>query len=270
MVDKIVRQSVLCFIIFITGSFSGSFVLAMEFEAITRPSEDIMLSFVRGGRVKDVNIREGDKVAKDQRLSSLENEVELLQLKQLESEAKNTAKIELVKIEITQKEKDLEKLEWAISKGAVTHWELDHTKLELKTARISLRQARVENEMTKLRRDEMKAQLGLLTIHSPITGQIEKVQIEPGESSQPLTPVIRVVKVDPLLIDVHVPLSTAHYLEIGHEVVVRTILDNVFEAKAVIKHIALVADAASMTIRVQLELPNPEQLPAGERVRVLF
>lgn len=259
-------------VVILTFFYASFPVLAqsIEIEAITKPSGDVMLSFVRGGKVKEVHVNEGDIVKKGQLLATLENEVELLQLKQLETEASNTARIESIKIEITQKEHDAKKLEWGKTKGAVTNWEIDHTRLDLQTAQISLRQARIEHTMNKIRRDEMQAQLELLTIASPIEGQVERIQVTPGESPQPLTPIIRVVKIDPLFIDVHVPFSDARDLSVGQTVTITKTLKRELLLEATIKHIAAVADAASMTLRVQLELPNPLQNPAGERVRVQF
>lgn len=246
---------------------------ALEIEAITKPSADIMLSFVRGGRVAEVSVKEGDLVEEGQILTKQEDQVELLQLQQMEAQAKNTARIESVRVELVQKEQDFEKLKWAQSQGAVTNWELDHAELDLRTAKISLRQARLELKQVKLRRDELKAQLRLLSIFSPINGQVEKIQIEPGESPQPLTPVIRVVKIDPLLIDVHVPYSQAQELA-GQQMVSVVGPDRELGEKplgrATIKYIAAVADAASNTLRLQLELPNPERQPAGKRVLVRF
>ncbi len=245
----------------------------LDIEAITKPSADIMLSFVRGGRVAKITVQEGDLVETGQLLARQEDEVELLQLKQMEELAKNTVKIESVKVDIAQKVQDVGKLKWAQSEGAVTKWELDHAQLDLQTTRIALRQARFEQQQAKLRRDELKAQLSLLSIHSPIDGQVEKIQIEPGESPQPLTPVIRVIKIDPLFIDVHVPFSQVR--EITKQQVV-SIVNSGKEGgtkqpeQATIKNIAAVADAASNTLRIRLELPNPLRRPAGERVLVKF
>jgi RND family efflux transporter MFP subunit len=270
MINLIFKKGMLPAILIFSCLFLPGRSPAMEIEAITKPSSDVMLSFVRGGRVKEVHVSEGDIVQEGQLLATLENEVELLQLKQLEVQAGNTSRMDSVKLEITQKEKDAEKLEWAKTRGAVTNWEVDHNKIDLQTAKISLRQARIEHSMTKIHRDEMQAQLELLSIHSPINGRVERVQIEPGESPQPLTPVIRVVRINPLLIDVHVPLNEAHKLSLEQPVSVKTTYEMEEVVEATIKHIAAVADAASMTLRIQLELANPTQRPAGERVQVQF
>lgn len=242
----------------------------VQVEAITKPSSDVLLSFVYGGRVKAVEVREGDVVEQNQLLATQENEVQQLQLKQLALQAGSTARIDALETEIRQKEQDAQKLQWAKGRGAVTSWELDHAQLDLETSRIALVQIRLEHQLAQLKRDELQEQLELFNIRSPVVGQVEKVDIEPGESPQPLTPVIRVVRIDPLLVDVHVPFEKAAAFSLGQNVAVHTIEGNAGAVVAKIVHIAAVADAASMTLRIKLELPNPLHRPAGERVRVQF
>lgn len=258
----------MCLVILLFAHPSRSEVFRIE--AITKPSSDTELSFVYGGRVKEVLIREGEIVGQNQLLASLENDVQLLQLQQLELQAGSTARIDAIQTEIRQKEQDASKLQWAKRQGAVTNWELEHAQLDLQTARISLEEARLEHRTAQLKRDELEAQLELLNIRSPVNGRVESVEIEPGESPQPLNPVIRVVQTDPLQADVHVPLARAGNLALGQTVEVRSLEGQERRAEAKIVHIAAVADAASMTLRVKLELPNPEHRPAGERVQVQF
>jgi len=248
--------------------FAANASLAIDIEAITKPSSDVMLSFMRGGNVQYVLVNEGDLVEQDQLLATLEDKIEILQLQQLETRAEDTTRIQSVKIEIDQKKTDLTKLEWANTKGAVTEWELAHARLALETANIALKQVRLERHMAQLQRDEMKAKIELLSMRSPISGQIEKVLIEPGEASQPMTPVIRVVRIDPLKIDVHVPMAVAQELSVKQVVLVKNENEVEGSIEATIKHISAVADAASSTIRVELEVPNPKLKPAGQRVIV--
>lgn len=254
--------------------FSSAFSLAFEVEAITKPSADISLSFVRGGNVAEVLAKVGDMVEVGEVMARQEDEVEKLQLLQWEEKAKNRTKIEAVKAELAQKRKDLEKYSWAQIEGAVTDWEIDHAKLEILTAKITLRQAELDYKQAKLQRDELRAQIKLLTIKSPISGLVEEVLIEKGESAQPLNPVLRVVKINPLWIDVPLPISYGVHVKNGQEVTVRLSEDKSVLAMAddgaKVINISAVADAASDTLRVRVECPNLQARPAGERVTVTF
>jgi multidrug efflux pump subunit AcrA (membrane-fusion protein) len=106
---------------------------------------------------------------------------------------------------------------------------------------------------------------------SPIAGRVEKVAVETGEAIERLGPVIQLVNVDPLRIDVPVPLAEAERLKTGQQVSV-SFPDNPADASAngQITHISSVADAASDTLRVRIEVSNPLGRPAGERITVGF
>ena len=268
---KNVVSCVFCIIfLFLFTSFS----LALEVEAITKPSADVLLSFVRGGNIAQVLVKEGDIVDAGEVMARQVDEVEKLQLLQWEEKAENMTGIEAVEAELAQKRQDLEKLTWAQKEGAVTDWEVDHAKLEILTSEITLRQAEFDLKQAKLQRDELRAQLKLLTINSPISGRVEEVLIEQGESAQPLNPVIRVVKINPLWIDVPVPISYAVTLVKGQTAAVRLSEghDNMDLANADVKiiNVSAVADAASDTLRVRIELSNLKNRPAGERVTLIF
>lgn len=247
---------------------------AFEIEAITRPSADIMLSFYRGGRVSGVFVKEGDAVEKGKLLSAQEDDAERIQFEQLKAQAEDTSRIEAFEVELAQKKEDCKKLEWARNEGAATDWEIDHARLAARTAELSLKQALFERELARLRADELESELERLRLYTPISGQVEEVTIEVGESPQPLTPVIRVVKIDPLLIDIPVPLDEALKLKRKQEVAIRVPdykdLQKEKMEKGRIVNISGVADAASDTLRIRIEAQNPSLRPAGERVLVVF
>ena len=106
---------------------------------------------------------------------------------------------------------------------------------------------------------------------APIAGLVEDVSIEVGESIGTLGPVIRLVQNDPLRIDVPVPMAQAGELAVGQDVWVNFPGTNaVASPNGRIINISAVADAASDTRRVRIEVPNPLRRPAGERVAVSF
>jgi Cu(I)/Ag(I) efflux system membrane fusion protein len=79
-----------------------------------------------------------------------------------------------------------------------------------------------------------------------------------------------VVKTDPLWIDVPVPLDKANTLRNGKTVRVRFPEPNSESLEGRIIYIAAVADAASGTLRVRIEVPNKSNRPAGEHIEVIF
>jgi len=91
--------------------------------------------------------------------------------------------------------------------------------------------------------------------------------------------VVRLVQIDPLWIDVPVPIEKAKRLKPGDVVPVAFLRaegpagkeafveDERAEGKVIF--VAAVSDAAAAALTVRVEVPNPKGRPAGEPVRVL-
>jgi len=246
----------------------------MEIEAVTKPSADIELSFVRGGKVAEVLVKEGDVVKEGQLLASQDDKVEQIQLLQLKAKAVNRTRIEAAAAELLQKEEDLKKIEGAKKKGAATDWEVEHARLNVRIARLSLQLAKFEHEQDGKKYEEFKADIERMRLTSPINGLVEEVVIEPGESAQPMKAALRVVKIDPLWIDAIAPLSLAKDLKPGEAAFVifpdhgAQGVGKKIEGR--INFVSAVSKAASDTLRVRVEMANPQRRPAGERVDVSF
>ena len=239
-------------------------------KAFTRPSGDPMLSFVRAGRVDEVLVKEGDQVQAGQLLVRLDYSAEQMQLAQLEAQAKDTSKIDISDRDLQQKEVDLEKIEQAKGRGSATDWQVRKAQLDVDIARFSKFQAEFEHEQDGRAYKQAQLQLERMKISSPITGVVEEILVQQGESVNELEDVIRVVKIDPLEIDVAVPLHEAVGLKTGRRTMVEFRGAKPESVEGKITHVAAVADAASKTRGVTVRVANPKGRPAGEWVRVSF
>ena len=244
---------------------------AEALQGITAPNADITLSFVVAGRVSDVRVEPGATVEKDQLLVYLYDEPERIQSQQLKMLSQDRTKINAAKAELAQKQVDLKKLEQAQLKGAASVWEVEHLYLNVRIAELSLQSAILEQRQYQQRYEHALSQLARMRLAAPIAGLVEEVNVEEGESIGTLGPVIRIVQNDPLWIDVPVPITQALDLKVGQDAWV-TFPGATAEASpnGRIINISAVADAASETLRIRIELPNPQKRPAGERVAVAF
>ena len=137
-------------------------------------------------------------------------------------------------------------------------------------AELSLQLAKFDREQAKRKYTEAKIQLEKMSLKSPIDGRIETIHVETGESVNVLADVVRVVQIDPLWIDVPVPLAMA--MVMGRRKTVKVEFPNPgkMSIEGNIIYVAAVADAASSTLRVRIEVPNKSNRPAGEHVEVDF
>ncbi len=240
-------------------------------QGITAPKADIMLSFVVPGRISAVLVEEGSAVEKGQALVRLYDEPERIQCEQLKMLSEDQTKILAAEAELAQKKVDLKKVEMARAKGAASDWEVEHLVLNVRIAELALKSARIEQAQYVRRYRHARSQLAQMHLRAPVAGLVEEVSVEAGESIGTLGSVVRLVQNDPLWIDVPVPLGQAVELENGQDIWV-TFPGEAAAAtpNARIINIATVADAASDTLRVRIEVPNPSKRPAGERVAVAF
>jgi len=249
---------------------SGAAVPDISIAAITIPSADVTLSFVQPGRIAKIHFKEGYAVETGDALVQLDDADDQVRLAQLKADSENLTNIQAAEASLEQKRVDLKKLEIAAERNAATELEVQHAKLDVKIAELSLKLAIFEHEQAIRKYDEAKIQVSNMSLRSPIDGSIEKIDVETGESVNALESVARVVRIDPLWIDVPVPVANTVKLRLGDSAKILFPAPDRNSLSGTIIFKGAVADAASGTLRVRVELPNKSNRPAGEHVRVSF
>lgn len=245
---------------------------AESYEAISRPSQDVTLSFVRPGRIEKVLVKEGDLVRPGQPLVQLDDAAERLQLAQLKAQAEDTTHVRAAEAQLAQARVDLKKAEWAFEHKAATKLEVEHAVLEVTIKQLSLELANFNHAQDKRKYAEATIHVKRMRLLSPISGRVEKILVRPGECADALEDVIRLVKIDPLWVEAPVPVAQVKALAVGDQAEVAFPGDGGGEADrtgtGTIIYIAAVADAGTRMVR--LEVPNKAAPQAGEFVRVTF
>lgn len=262
--------------IFMVAVFSVQAICAEEaventrkgIDGVTRPVSDVELSFVQPGKIKYIFVNEGDLVEAGKVLMQQEDEIELIQLNILKGRSGNDLPIRLAKLEYQQKMKDLESIKAAREKGAITQWEVEHAELDVDTALLKVKIREFERDQDKLKLDSISESIKRLSIVSPLDGTVEEIRIEIGETIQALSPVIRIVKKNPLLIDLATPVDLVKKIDVGQPAIVT--FDDGEEQRGEVIAISSVADAAATTLEVSIQVENPGERPAGERITVRF
>ncbi len=269
---KISHNQLVGFLALVTVAVSSALCPAQGVEAVTRPNHDVTLAFIRAGLVKEVQVKEGDIVKSGQTVIQLDDAAEQEQLAQLKDQAEDKIRIKAAEAQLLQKQVDLDKFKDAYKKRVATKMELEHARLDVIIAELSLALAKFEAAQYDRQYKEALLRVERMKLTSPIAGKVERVLIEVGESVDELQQIMRIVAVDPLRIDVPVPLSKARSLKVNQAAVVEFPVDrgNTEIGRGKIVSIASEADAASNTLRVRVEVANPTSRPAGEHVKVTF
>lgn len=119
---------------------------------------------------------------------------------------------------------------------------------ELEAARAHLRAVEMDIDNTRLR--------------APIAGVVNRLIVDQGSFVAPGGEVLQIVRNDPLLAVVRVPQAEIGGVRPGMAAAVRFIGGQ--ETEGHVSFVAPLADAATRTFRVEVEIPNPgSRIPAG-------
>ena len=234
-------------------------------EAITRPSADVTSSYVRPGKIAKVLVKWSQAVKVGDPLVKQDDSAEWVRVKLLEAQSLDDTRIKAAEAQHAQKKVELERLK----KAERPPLEIDRAELDVTIAQLSVNLAKLEHDQDKRRHNEAKFGWERMTLKSSINGTVQRIFVEEGESVDTLQPVIRVLQIDPLWIDVPAPREQATALKMGQKATVHFGKDGP-TAAGKITHIASEADAASNTLTIRVEAPNPAARQAGEHVTVTF
>lgn len=246
-------------------------VEANEVEGITRPSSDVVISFVRPGVVKKVLVKQGQSLKKGQLLLQLKAELEENKVEQLKAAVKNPTKEEAEASNLAMRKQDLADVKKAYTEGAGTQQEVNHAEEEVRKSEFTIKQMAFEKSQMKMQLAEAKILVQQTKLYSPIDGFVERIFVEEGEGIERLKEVLTLVKIDPLWIDVPVPLKDAYLLKKGTKLKVHFPAPGNMAKESLMGEViyrAAIADAGSETLIFRIEVRNPNNRVAGERVRV--
>jgi len=211
-------------------------------------------------------LEENDMVTRQARAVDLDEAAQLVE--QLERDLARAraggASLETLRAEVEQ-------LRRALAADAPSDADVSHGLASVRT-RLSDLGDELETDALLARLEMREAQevLKLRTIRSPIAGIVADVRVDPGERVGE-GEMLRIAQVDPLQVEVVVPVSLYGSVQVGGLGIVlpEPPFDEDREARVTV--VDRVIDAASGTFGVRLELPNPERkIPAGLKCSVIF
>lgn len=245
----------------------------VEFEScpgITTPLRDLQLAFGVSGRLKSVVVRRGDRVNSDQTMAQLDDEDLAATVQVLEVRAAGTHEIEAAEAAFRSASDTLARVQEAFAQQAAKQREVDEAVARADQALADLNLSRQRKREAELELQAARARHAKTMMKATFAGVVEEVRIEAGGAVDELAPVIRLVDDTAFRIDVAVPTELTLPLAVGETLVVRfrtTVPGG--DTYATIRSLAHVADAASRTRIVRLEMANDRHLPAGLPVEVL-
>lgn len=229
-----------CFALWAVPAFSAK---VPPMACLLEPNELVEFSSEIPGILEEVNVKRGDWVTAGQVLARLKSGVA-------------EANVALAQARVEFGKRKAQRNEELYLKDLISIHEKDEISTEIQLAQLQLAEA---EELLKLR-----------TIRSTVDGVVVERKGAAGEYVGE-EPFLSVAKIDPLNVEVIVPMTYFGAIRSGQSAQVRIDEPVGGRYKAQVVIIDSVIDAASGTFRVRLELPNPKHtLPAGVRCQVNF
>ncbi|GAB5495218.1 MAG: hypothetical protein Phyf2KO_02980 [Phycisphaerales bacterium] len=253
----------------VLGGFTSPQPVA--YTGVSRPSEVRELAFAVRGKIADVLIEPGDKVKVGDQIMKLDDAVQQASLALAQAQQADDTRLQLARISFDFAKRELELVEQSLAEGGANQQDVREAKFSVDRAQVEVRAAELEAEQRRITVEREQARLDEMNMHSTIAGDVINITRRQGETVDEQTPVVTIVQVNPVRIDVSVPVPVSRTLEVGQSAsVVWLDVETDSPAEGKIIFISAAGEASVREVLIRIEVPNPELLPSGMHARVSF
>lgn len=240
-------------------------------ECIIEPFQTVKIGSQAAGILAEVNVNRGDMVKKGQVVGRLRSNVEEATVELARARTKSRAKIRAAKAAVGFERRRRKRNRELYRKKVISNQNLDQVETELALREQELEIAQEEARIAALELKRSLAVLGIRTIRSSIDGVVIERALSPGEFVLNEGQVVTIAQIDPLNVEVFVPIALYPDIKVGMSAKVMPEAPIGGELEAVVSIVDRVFDAASGTFGVRLTLANPDsKIPAGLHCMVHF
>ena len=244
-----------------------------EFDCLIEARQTVDIRSAVEGVIDSLKVRRGDVVKKGQLLAVLASGPEKAGLDLARSRAGMQGELKAAEAKVNLSKKKWERAVELEKKSFVSANARDEAEAEYHLALEQLRAARENRRLAELDVNRAKEVLAQRSIRSPVGGVVVEVLQRPGElaSSNQKDPIMKLVEIDPLNVELVLPISQYGKIKVGQRALVMPEEPVGGRYKATVEVVDPTVDAASGTFGVRLKLPNPgTKIPAGVKCRARF
>jgi len=242
-----------------------------DLACIMEPKALVKLGSAEEGILREILVDRGDEVINGQVVAHLDSEIEEVNAELARVRAENEIDVESSRARLEFRRAEMARMEQLHSKRIVTTKSREEAAVEERLAQLAVTAAALEKTSTELELRSARARLERRSIRSSVNGVVVERNMAPGEYVHEQAPVMTIAQIDPLSVEVFVPISLYGSVEVGMpaEVEPEAPIGGSYRARVAV--VDRVFDTASGTFGVRLALPNPKgRLPAGLKCRVRF
>jgi RND family efflux transporter MFP subunit len=242
----------------------------VEFDGLIEPKQVVELGSPVPGILESVNADRGNVVKEGQVLAMLQSGVEKAAMDLARARAEFEGTIQSRKAELEFAIRNQERRRELYEKKALPFQEWDEVETKRIIAELALNEAIESKRIAEMEYKRAQEVYRRMTIRSPLTGVVVERHLFTGEYVED-KPIMKLAQVDPLHVEVVMPVERWGLVKVGVEAAVRpeSPVGGLYKAKVTV--VDKVVDAASGTFGIRLELPNPDyRLPPGLKCKVIF
>ncbi|MFT5662280.1 MAG: RND family efflux transporter MFP subunit [Sulfurimonas sp.] len=236
----------------------GSIFAQDTFIGVVKPKHNIKLSLPTDGTVHKIVVKEGSYVKKGNPLIVLDNKLQKLETQRRKMIWEDKSRLnsglneEKILSSLYKSTKELYESSGGISKSELQSLEIKYyTALgQLKFIQANEKQESVEYKIAKKLLDQ-------LTLYSPISGVVTKINIDLGEFAKNTEPILSIVDSKTCFVELNVDKDTLSKIKKNQLIAITTVTDsNKVTKKAKIIFISPIADSSSGLFFVKAEFSN--------------
>lgn len=250
----------------------ASLEVLSDMDCLIEPSATVDLGSAVPGLIAQSHFDRSDFVSKGTVMAELESDVERVALEVARQVAASSTAVDLRRVTAAFGERTKQRNETLLRTAGVSRQVVDQVSTEARIAELQVVQELESRRLAELEVQRAEATLSRRLIRSPIDGSVVQRYKREGEYVDS-EPVYQIAQLDPLHVEVIVPIDYLGNLSTGMQAAV-TIDVPGFQNRvmsAQVRRIDAVADAASATYGVRLLLPNPDmKIPSGVRCQIDF
>ena len=245
----------------------ASRVSVSNVDCLVEPSMVVELGAAVPGQLAYVSYDRSDYVEAGTLLGSLESGVEEVALEIATQLASASTAIQLRQLSASFGIRTEKRNQELLASDTISQQSMDQVTTDSRIAQLQVQQEREAQALAKLDLARTQANLDRRFIVAPFSGSITQRYRSPGEFVDN-DPVYQLSKLDPLNIEALLPIAELGSVSVGSKVDIRLNVagfdDKTYEGT--VQRIDSVADAASATYGVRVELENPDlTIPSGIR-----
>jgi len=241
-------------------------------DCLVEPSLVVELGSAVPGLLADAGYDRSDFVSAGTVMATLESSVEAAVLEIAAAVADAETGLEMRDLSAAYGYRKLSRNKELLASKSISEQNMDQVKTETRMAELQLQQEREARVLALLELKRAQATFNRRKIVSPIAGTVTRRYLNPGEFVDS-DPVFQIAQLQPLHVEALLPVSALGDITVGSDVTIKLNVPK-FEDEhysGIVRRIDSVADAASGTYGVRVELENPDlKIPSGVRCQADF